>query len=138
MFCYISKRQRQGLLPVCILIKIQRTQNSWLGCRGPELLSLSHQMPWQISKKQSPHCCLPLGNLVWGDKTLGTAEKCKLENTEGQVAGQTAQRGRLVKKRRPRLVGPREHTGGGGRGPREPMCLHARVCVHMGSARTHI
>lgn len=88
MLCSISKRQRQALLPVCILIEIQRTQNSRLGCRGPELLSLSHQMPRQISEKQSPHCCLPSGNLVWGDKTLGTAEKCKLEKTEGQVTGQ--------------------------------------------------
>lgn len=88
MFCYISKQQRQGLLPVCILIKIQRPQNSWLGCRGPELLCLSHQMPWQISNRQSPHCCLPSGNLVWGDKTLETAEKCKLEKTKGLVMGQ--------------------------------------------------
>ena len=88
-------------------------------------------MPWQISKKQSPHCCLPLGNLVWGDKTLGTAEKCKLENTEGQVTGQTAQHGRLT-----RLAGPREHTGGGEEDPGSPCAyMHVRACTW--GARTH-
>ena len=107
-------------MPVCILIKIHRTQNSWLGCRGPERLSLSHQMPWQISKKQSPHCCLPLGNLVWGDKTLGTAEKCKLENTEGQVMGQTAQRGRLTR------LGGHENTPEGGK---RTQGAHVRTCT---------
>lgn len=123
-------------MPVCILMNIQRPRAPSGEGRAPQLLCLSYQMPWKIRKKQRPHCCLPSGTLVWGDKTPEAAgEKRKLEKTENRVMGQRQLHAvGFFKSDDPGWRGHerrRERTEGACVLTCMHACAHGSVCTHM-------